>query len=219
MNFQEGTAVHNNMRGRDGVFRGLLSETVAFIDYGSGPEFTSVKYLGLTERQQKIVDRKAKLEAAREEREDLQEALRLQNKAAKFAATPVEVLKRTDPEALAMLADYCKQFGYHIEISCAPRDFAKTASDISFSSSLTESEAVDYKKIVSEASRSAKYDLMFPDGLSENLADRLSVLLWSECQGQQVRGFRAKTGEAEINSRQLVDWLMKEHNFLPIKWR
>jgi hypothetical protein len=217
--FNEGDAVRNILRERDGVFVRFITEVLAAVDYGGGPEPTSVKHLGLTARQQRVADRKAKLAAAREARAALQESERLQKASVKFAATPVEVLKRTDPGALVLLAEYCKAYGYRIEISCAPSHFEKTAAGISANTCLTEVDAVDYIKICTEASLGAKYDLMFPEGLSEDLVSRLGVLLWGEHNGQQVRGFRAKTGEAQINSRQLIEWLMKEHNFLPKKCR
>jgi len=43
--------VKNTMRGRDGVFAGLSDNPlVAFVDYGTGPERTSVKYLELVSK-------------------------------------------------------------------------------------------------------------------------------------------------------------------------
>ena len=51
MNFQEGDVVTNILRERDGVFVRLINETLAVVDYGDGPEPTSIEYLGLIEWQ------------------------------------------------------------------------------------------------------------------------------------------------------------------------
>jgi hypothetical protein len=215
--FEVGEKVQNTMRSREGVIVGAaLDAGILLVDYGKGAERTSIKYLDITDAQRKKNERRILLESRREEREDFREFLRETERARKLAATPVETLKRTDPGALALLADYYKANGGRMEFCCAPRHVEKLANSISSNSSLSEVDAIDYINIVTEAAASPKHDIFMTDGLPEELSRRLSVLVWRPKDGIKTH---ARNGEIEVNSRALAEWLMREHGALPKKWR
>jgi hypothetical protein len=123
--------------------------------------------------------------------------------------TDVHQALRNDPEALTQFAEHFLRSG-RIEISCQSSKVERLAAEVSEVSSLSEIEAFDYIRPVTEKSHAAKFDILVANDLPEGLAIRLGVYFKSN-------GLRAKAGEYQINSRSLAEWLMQAHNVLPVK--
>jgi hypothetical protein len=122
--------------------------------------------------------------------------------------TDVQNALEVDPSALNEFAVVFKQNG-RLEISCQPSKIDQLASELSsVSVQLTELNAVDYIRPTSERSHAAKFDILVSP--PSHLVDRLGVFF-------DFNGHRAREGEAQINSRPLAEWLMKNHDVLPVK--
>jgi len=121
--------------------------------------------------------------------------------------TDVQQLRRSDPEALEAIVPFVRR----IEISCSPNAVDVLCSEMSsLVSGLTETDAVDYVRVVTDRSHGAKFDTIIEDKLPADLSERLRSLFKKD-------GHRAKTGELQSGSRPLAEWLMTAHNILPEK--
>jgi hypothetical protein len=119
----------------------------------------------------------------------------------------VDSIRVHDPAALDEFAQVFAQGG-RIEISCSPDSVDKTAADISNHSSLSQTDAMDYIKVVTERSHAAKFDIIlttavFPAELQKRFAAH--------------NGPRAKAGkETQVGSKGLALNLL-ERGFMPEK--
>jgi hypothetical protein len=132
--------------------------------------------------------------------------------------TPFMHILATDPSALCELAANIKEFGGRIEVSTSPQVLEKAADRLSANSSLSPTEAVDYIKVCSEKSHSTKYDIMVMSAtFPPQLAARLGVILKkAEADAAELPiGKRAYSGEWQISSNPLAEYLLREHDILP----
>lgn len=121
--------------------------------------------------------------------------------------TDVQQIRRNDPEALNLLLPHIRR----IEISCCPKGVDKLCAELSsIVSGLTEIDAVDYIRVVTDDSHGAKFDTLIDQNIPEGLTDRLRLLFKKD-------GHRAKKGEMQSGSRPLAEWLMETHSILPQK--
>ena len=124
--------------------------------------------------------------------------------------TDVQQALRHDPEALGMFAKAFKDNGGRIEVTTSPSVADQAYDDLSDVSSLSPVDAVDYIRLATDRTHGTKFDILVKDKFPAGLSDRLGVFF-------HASGLRAKPGEVQINSRPLAEWLMKEHNILPVK--
>jgi len=115
----------------------------------------------------------------------------------KVVLTDVQRALATDPTTLTELLAYVER----IEISSSPSGVALASVTISESSSITEIDAVDYIRVVSDRTHDAKYDVIVRDTIPTELRDRSKVFF-------NESGHRARAGELQISSKPLASWLM-----------
>jgi hypothetical protein len=121
-----------------------------------------------------------------------------------------ELALRSQPAEMELLAQHFLSTGGRIEITCQSTLVDKEAARLSEVSSLSEIDATDYIKPVSELSHGAKFDIIISDKLPEGLQKLRGTLF--------KKGLRSGKGELQVNSRTLAEWLMKTKNVLPKKW-
>jgi hypothetical protein len=136
----------------------------------------------------------------------------------RLAKTAFETLKRETPEALTAITEHYLKNNGRIEVCCAPRHVEKVAAHLSSMTSLSELDAEDYIRVVTEASQGPKYDIVMQEGagFSETATAALGLLLWGEKYSTKQRGFCCNQGEIQVNSKALASWLMKECGALPV---
>lgn len=111
-----------------------------------------------------------------------------------------------DPEVLASFAPYVSR----ILVSSSPDGVDGCAQDISANSDISETDAMDYVKVVTDKSHGAKFDILVSEKIPEDLRNRMGVFF-------NEAGHRAKGGELQIGSRPLVLWLMNNLGLKPEK--
>jgi hypothetical protein len=121
--------------------------------------------------------------------------------------TDVQIAFRDDPDVLGIIWEQYQRGG-RILISCQGSRVDYLASDLSGITSLSELDALDYISPASEKTHHAKFYVMLPVGADENFYQRVSNFFGS-------RTTKASTKEVQYNSRDLSEWLMKEHGVLP----
>ena len=122
--------------------------------------------------------------------------------------TSVQRAIAADPSLFEQIVEHFKATG-RIEISCQPSRIDSEADRLSQVSSLSPTEAVDYIKPTTEASHSAKFDIIVSDDIPESLRQFIGTFF--------KKGLRSGTGEFQINSRSLAEYLMQKHGSLPVK--
>ena len=123
--------------------------------------------------------------------------------------TSVQLAIAANPSLFEQIVDHFKATG-RIEISCQPSRIDSEADRLSQASSLSPTDAVDYIKPTTEASHSAKFDIIVSDDIPESLRQFIGTFF--------KKGLRSGTGEFQINSRSLAEYLMQRHDALPVKY-
>lgn len=121
--------------------------------------------------------------------------------------TDVRLALKQDPALVQQFAEIFKPVG-RIMISCQASRIDKLANDLSAVSGLSEIEAVDYISPASERTHAAKFYILVPKDAVSSLLTRLGTFFDVLVTGEN---------EAQINSRSLSEWLMREHGVLPQK--
>lgn len=123
--------------------------------------------------------------------------------------TATQIALRDDPDVLNLIWQLYKGNG-RVLISCQGSKVEYLASQVSGITSLSETEAMDYISPASEKTHAMKFYVMLPAGAEESFYQRVSIFFGS-------RTTKASTSEVQYNSRDLAEWLMKEHSILPEK--
>ncbi len=184
MAFLVGEKVKNIMRGKVGTVIGSLpeknfpKEVVAAsicVDYGNGPEVSSLKYLALAVAKR----------------------------------TPFMHILATDPSALLIFADEFKAKHGIIRVYAALKHLDALSEQLSACcSALTPTTVADYIKVLpTDLSQGPKFSITM-DNISQSLIDRLGCLVWSRTSSR-------RTNTVTINSRSLVEYLLREHTVIP----
>lgn len=111
-----------------------------------------------------------------------------------------------DPEVLKELAQHVVR----IEVSSSPDAADQCALDISENSDISEFDAADYIRVVTDKSHGAKFDVIVSADIPSDLRVRVGLFF-------NESGHRAHNGELQIGSRSLALWLMNVYNLRPKK--
>jgi hypothetical protein len=151
-----------------------------------------------------------KLYRDEQKRKEEEEQKRLQETSVKLPKlTPVQVADRDDPSILGLIWEkYSK--GGRLLLSCQGSRVNHLAKQLSQSTALSETEALDYISPASEKTHDAKFYIMLPATTNEDFHVRVSNFFGS-------RTIKASTREDQYNSKSLSVWLMEEHGVLPEK--
>jgi hypothetical protein len=122
--------------------------------------------------------------------------------------TSVQLAIAANPCLFEQVVEHYKRTG-RIEITCQPSRIDSEADRLSQVSSLSPMEAAEYIKPTTEASHSAKYDIIVSDDIPEPLQQFIGTFF--------KKGLRSGTGEFQINSRSLAEYLMQNHGALPVR--
>jgi hypothetical protein len=123
--------------------------------------------------------------------------------------TDVQIAFRDDPDVLGIIWNQYQKGG-RILISCQGSRVDYLASYLSSITSLSELDALDYISPASEKTHAMKFYVRLPVGADESFYQRVSNFFGS-------RTTKASTKEVQYNSRDLSEWLVKEHGVLPEK--